>query len=286
MQDLRAVVRHFRRFLMVQLGDETRIGHDPRVGCQDARHVLPQHHPAGMEYPRQQRGGEIRPATAQGGDAAVQGAPDEAGDDRDDPLFQQGLEHLLREKCGLAAPRGGSAVHIIGADHLQGVNERGRTPCGRDRGGHDGGGQLLASGYQGIPCARRQVPQDSHGPAEIAILGDGGVDGRQHLPKRATSAEYRLRRRMMAVAHRARNAGGFVRAALDRVRGPLQQEIGDASKRRRDDHQRPFMRGNARRRSRDRLAVGQGCTSKLPHLQTELLSSRCHAVLLVLGLTS
>ena len=42
-QHLGAVVRDFRRLAMVQLRDEPRVGHQPRIGGQDAGHVLPQH---------------------------------------------------------------------------------------------------------------------------------------------------------------------------------------------------------------------------------------------------
>ena len=44
MQHLGAVVRHLGGFAVVQLRNEAGVRDDPRVGGQNAGHVLPQHH--------------------------------------------------------------------------------------------------------------------------------------------------------------------------------------------------------------------------------------------------
>ena len=284
-EHLRAVVRHFGGFLVVQLGNEARVRNHSRIGGEDAGNVFPQHHAAGAEHSREQRGGEVRAAAAEGGDAVIRRAADEAGHDGNHALLEQRLEDAIGQQRRVPALRGGAAMGIVGTDDVEGIDEQRRAACAGNRRRDDRGGELLASRDQGVARPRRQVPQDAERFAQVPVLLYGRVDRRQRVAQRLASAEHRLRRGMVAVAQGPRDAGRFVIAAFDRVLGAVEQQIGDAAECRGHDDQRAVVGGNPSGRARDRLPVGQRRAAELPHFQTLLLSSRHHGDLLVLVLS-
>ena len=100
MQHLGAVVRQLGGFAHVELRHHPGVGHDPRIGGQQPRHVLPQRDALGSQRPTQQGRGEIGATPSESGDLAARRRADESRDDGDDSLGEQRLEGALDRPVG------------------------------------------------------------------------------------------------------------------------------------------------------------------------------------------
>ena len=128
MEHLGAVVRHLGRLAVMQLRDEPCVGHQARIGREDARDVLPQHDAPGAERAREQRRRQVRPAAAERRHAAVRCLPDEAGDDGDRAGRHERADAPPGEpRRGREVGRG-AAVMAVGDDDLGGI-DIGRAPA-------------------------------------------------------------------------------------------------------------------------------------------------------------
>ena len=83
MEHLGAVVRDLGRLTVMELRDEACVGHEPRIGSQDPRDVLPQHDAPRTERAREERRRQIGSAAAERRHASIRRLADEAGDDRE-----------------------------------------------------------------------------------------------------------------------------------------------------------------------------------------------------------
>ena len=140
-------MRDFGGLLVVQLRDQPRVGHQPRVGGEDPGHVLPQRHDLGAQRAREQRGGEVGAAAAERGDAAVGGPADEARHDRHPAGGQVRPQHLASGQARRRAKlRTGAAVVAVGDHDLGRVDVDGPAAGAGDGGGQQRGRQAFARG--------------------------------------------------------------------------------------------------------------------------------------------
>ena len=183
MQDLGAVVRDLGRLAVVELRDEARVGHGPRVGREDARHVLPEDDTLRAQAAAQHRGRQVRAAAAERRQAAVGPHTEEAGDDRRDAATEKGPE----EPDG-APPRGGElrrgvAVVAIGHDDVDGVHVDRTSSRGREGRGQELARETFATGQEEIAGPRGHLTQRSHRTHEVAVLASRRIRlGQQEPP--------------------------------------------------------------------------------------------------------
>jgi hypothetical protein len=103
-EHLGAVVGQLGRLAGVELRDDPRVGHHPRIGGEQTRHVLPERDPLRAEGAAEQRGGEVGAPPAQRRELAFGRRADEAGHHRDDAPLEQ------RQQGALDAPVGARVV--------------------------------------------------------------------------------------------------------------------------------------------------------------------------------
>jgi hypothetical protein len=269
-QDFRAVVRDFAGLAMVQLRNQPGIGHQPRISGQDAGDVFPQHHPPGVQCPGKEGRGQIGAAPPHRRDAAIGGAADEAGDDDDGAGGELRAQQPAGAAGGFRLIGGRRSVVLVSGDHIECVDIQ-RPPAGTAEGRRENlRGHALAAGDQPIAGARRQIVEQAHGGAQIAILPGRRIDqGEQLAPDRPRRNQ---RAYHFAVSAQERRGGlAHVRAPPgQRLRGPLEQQVGNARQRGRDHDERPVMLGNQRRRLLDLLGGGQRGAPELPDFERDL----------------
>ena len=199
MQHLGAVVRDLRRFAMVQLRNQPRVRHEPRIRGQDAAHVLPQHDLARAQRPGQQRRRQIRSAAAERRRAAVRRLADEAGHDRRGAGGEQRAQRAPGAPAGLRQVGRGAAVLAVGRDDLAGVDVLRRA-----------GRSSTAPPRAGRPtCARRGTP----GCRSRAAGG-----GRARRPRRTARGTRAPTRRSSACSVRRAGPAGSSSRAISRCR--------------------------------------------------------------------
>ena len=179
MEHLGAVVRHLGRLAVMHLWDEPCVGHQARIGREDARDVLPQHDAPGAERTREQCRRQVRPTAAERRHAAVRRLPDEAGGHGG---------RAGRNEWGDAPPgeprRGrevgrGTAVMVIGDDDFGGI-DIGGTPAPRGSAPRRRSAPTsLAARDEQVARARGEVPEHADRDAELAVLARRVLDRRQ-----------------------------------------------------------------------------------------------------------
>ena len=160
MQHLGAVVRDLGRFAMVELRNQPRVGHEPRIGGEDAGHVLPEHDALGAERAREERRRQIRAAAAERRHAAVRRLADEAGHDGNRPCRERAAASGAgRDAPWLGEVRRRAAVLPVGDDDLGRIDVGGRAaalgpapPRGSRR-------HPLAARDEQVARARREVAE-------------------------------------------------------------------------------------------------------------------------------
>jgi hypothetical protein len=143
----------------VELGDDAGVGHHPRIGREEPRHVLPQRHPRGAERPSEQGRGEIRAAAAERRDLAVGRGADEPRDHRNDTAGEQGHEGPLHAPVGAREVRGGPSERAVGVDEIEGVDVLCLGARRLERRGHQARAQPLAARGEVVGGAGRELAE-------------------------------------------------------------------------------------------------------------------------------
>ena len=162
----------------------------------------------------------------------------------------------LEQRAGPAtAVSGMSGVappwRLIGADESSASTNLARRRADGDGGGEERRGQLLAAADHRVARARLEVPQHADGAAQLVELGGRNDRFRPAARGGAGAPSPPALPRSMAAPKRL---GGLLRGLEPprrRIRGGVEQQIGDAAERRRDDRERALVRGDARRRTLD-----------------------------------
>jgi hypothetical protein len=173
-QHLRAVVRQLGRLAHVERRDEAGVGDDARVGGEEARHVLPQHH-----GPRAERGGEhgrrqVGAAAAERHRRALGRPGDEARHHGHRAAREQRPELGGRALGGARQVGRGRAVPPVGLHHRHGVDVRRVHPGRAQRRGQAPRGQPLAAGDHQVGDGRRELAervQPLGDPLQLVELG-------------------------------------------------------------------------------------------------------------------
>ena len=143
--------------------DGTRGGDGLRVGGHDARHVGPDFHQTGLDARRQQRGGVVRTAAAQGGRASLLVRCNEARYD------EKGRVGVLCKGFGnVGVGLGRFHATAYGLDDVTGVEPLAGQSQRREFGGQDLGGEQLSEALDGIQAGRTQLAQEKH-PVQDAL---------------------------------------------------------------------------------------------------------------------
>ena len=170
MEHLGAVVRDLGRLAVMQLRDEPRVGHEARIGGQDARHVLPQHDAPGAERAREQRRRQVGAPAAERRHAAVRRLADEAGDDGDRAGRHERADAPPREARRGREVGCGTAVVAVGDDDLGGIDIGGAPARAGQRRGDDLRRHPLSARDEQVARAWGEVPEHADRDAELAVL--------------------------------------------------------------------------------------------------------------------
>lgn len=127
------------------------IGHHPRIGGEQTRHVLPERHLWRCHRATERCRREIGPAPAKRGEPATGCAAEESRYHRRHTAREQWLERGPRRALGGLHARCSAAVGAIGDDHSARVHRFGRLACSAECTGKQEGAQLLAAGHDVVP---------------------------------------------------------------------------------------------------------------------------------------
>jgi hypothetical protein len=265
-EDLGAVVGDLGSLAVMELGDEARLGHVPRVCGQDPRHVLPEHAALRAQGAREERRREVRPAPAEGRELALGAGADEARDDGDLEAPKHRKELAPRPGTGEDHVRGRAAVSSVRRDEAEGIHLGGRGSRGDEGGPHEGHGGALSPGDEGVRGLGVEAAQGGDGAAEVAVfLGPGREALQEPPPLRPRGHEVPgegpvpLEVRGGDPGPRGALAPGGERPAAEEVvRGT--RDGGD------DDDERAFVGEHEAARPPDGGGVREGRASELPDL--------------------
>src|SRR5207247_1328157 len=122
-----------RRLAHVHLRHDPRVGDDPRVGRQQAGHVLPERHLARAQHARQERGGQVRAAAPEGGDLTVRRRAQEPRDHGHRATRQHGFERFPRAALGEREIGRRASERAVGLHDLHRVHVARRAAGRRER---------------------------------------------------------------------------------------------------------------------------------------------------------
>ncbi len=264
MQHLGAVVRQLRGLAHVQLRNDARVGDDAGVGREQPRHVLPERDPPGAEPARQQRRGEIGAASTQRRDLAVGRGADEAGDDGDDPLREERLEHALHRAVGAGVVGRRLAEVGIGVDQVERVHESRAGAAGLECRGDQPGAEALATGDEVVRRARRQLAQQAEALGQRLELLEQLGDVEEDRGARLAARQQRTRDLRVPRAEPRNQRRDGARLAGPRLLRHFQERVG-GPRHGGDDHDGRLltMAANDLDRVADGSGIGQRRTAEL-----------------------
>ena len=238
MEHLGAEVGELGGLREADLGHGPRAGDGARVHGEHAVHVGPDLDLLRVEQRAEERGGPVGAAAAEGGGDSLLGGADEAGQQGNPPLADQGQDASAQAGLGVGQSRLGAAEGVVRHQDLTRIDGLRGQAAGREGGGGDLEREALAHGRDGVERARRELLEEVDALVEDAQLGEDGLD---------VTAESVF---LGAVGQEA--ADGFVVPSPQLVHDrralgiPLQGEagssdqlVGDAPEGRHDDERRP-----------------------------------------------
>jgi len=210
----------FLRFVIVQAGQQARIGHIARVGAEHARHIGPDLHPAGPQQRTEVRRRGIRTTAAENGRATIGVARDEALGDQ----HARGLGAETRRPVRIGAPL---AVHrqALGPVALVGLRRQRVQPLARIHPAeiqtagaqvgrtHRRGQQFALAQHVGLPVQRAA--------GRARVIEQPGQSGQAFV--QCGSVQPQLDQELAMARHQCFHAGAAVGGAI----GDRGQFVGD-----------------------------------------------------------
>ena len=259
-QHLGPVVRDLGCLSMMELRNEARVRHHSRIGRENAGDVFPQHHRACAKRSGEQGGREVRSATAERRQAAILGAADVAGHQRDGAGGQHGTDQPSRASASVIQLWRGAAVHIVRAYHVEGIHKSGAALEACDGRRQQQRRHPLPARHHGVLHPWVEVAQHRDGRAQVLVLA------RQRVDLAGEGAQGRAR-----AEH---GVGGANVLAAERQRGlrrALEQHVGDAREGRCHHHERSAMRGDLVRCFLQTAAIRERRAAELPYFELHLM---------------
>jgi hypothetical protein len=138
------------RLVVAEFMQQPRFGGFVRIGGENSVHVGPNDELIGAYDVGHDGSGKIGAIAAQGGDAAVGGGADEAGDDGNDSSLQQREKNFTAALPGLLEMRLGLSEGLAGQDKIRGGNRDGGDATFFERGGEKPRAEAFSKGREPV----------------------------------------------------------------------------------------------------------------------------------------
>ena len=176
MQHVGAVVGQFRRFSVMQLGDDARRRDALRIGSHQAVHFLEKRQRSCADAARDDGRREVAAAASKSHQCAIRTAGDVAGEDDNPALGDRRQDVLLRRALAFRKVRPNRAEAALGMNHVDGIDVDGIDPDRLRRRREDPRHGALAARNERILRARSQLLQHGDALHHRAHLARGVAD--------------------------------------------------------------------------------------------------------------